>query len=152
MCVGLERIDVGRVLATGRSLAVARPVDVPAFGSYAFEPARVDVEIVRIERSLGIRGRIDVAVGGTCARCLDDVRRELTVHVDETLAANEGAQGALGDANVLDGASLDLADLTRQLIDTALPIVLLCSDDCPGLCQVCGKPRRDGACACNIPA
>lgn len=147
-----ERIDVGGVLATGRPLEVVRQVDVPAFGSYTFEPAKVDVEITRIERNVAIEGGIDVVFTAPCDRCLEDVQRHLVVHVDETFAANGDGEGALADANVLDGTILDLADLTRQLIDSALPIVLLCSEDCPGLCPVCGKPRREGACACTIPA
>jgi uncharacterized protein len=145
----LERVDVGGVLATGRPLAVAGAVEIPAFGSYVFEPAKVALDIQRIDRSIAIGGSIETVVTGNCDRCLEDVRRTITVQVDETLAANGNAEGPLGDASLLDGTTLDLADLCRQLIDSALPLVLLCSDDCPGLCPMCGKPRREGACACT---
>jgi len=29
------------------------------------------------------------------------------------------------------------------------PMRLLCSEDCRGLCDKCGKPRRLGDCGCN---
>jgi len=153
LCVGLSRkVDVGGVLAAGRPLVVEGTVDVPSFGSCSFEPARVSLDVARVDRNLGLSGTIDVVATGACGRCLDDVRTELHVDVDEAFAANPSPEGELGETNVLGGTLLDIADLCRQLIDSALPIVLLCSDHCPGLCPTCGNPRRDGACACAAEA
>ncbi len=42
-------------------------------------------------------------------------------------------------------------DFDRELIEEfclEMPVYHLCSEDCPGLCDVCGK-RLDGSCRCN---
>jgi uncharacterized metal-binding protein YceD (DUF177 family) len=147
--VGPEKIDVGGVLATGRPLAVDARVVVPAFGSFAFgEPAHVVLDVRRIDRDLAVRGAIDVEAVGACDRCLSDTRRSLRVDVDECLSAKPSSDGGLAENNVLDGVLLDIGDLARQLVDSSLPLLFLCSDDCPGLCPSCGLSRRDGTCSC----
>ena len=40
------------------------------------------------------------------------------------------------------------ADIMEE-ISLALPGFELCSDDCPGLCPMCGKPRKNGDCGCK---
>ena len=150
LCVGLSKnVDVSGVLATGRPLAVDAKVAVPAFGSYAFpEPGRVDLDIRRVDRNLGISGTIEVVASGACDRCLSELERPLHVDVDECVVPNGEGEGEFAQSNVLHGALLDVADLTRQLVDSALPMLFLCSEDCPGLCPSCGLSRREAACAC----
>jgi uncharacterized protein len=143
----VKAIDVGSVLAAGRELEVREAVEVPAFGSYEFAaPAAVALDIRRVGQGLDVRGTIEVPVAGQCARCLDDVRFTLNLPVDERIEAGE-TPDPLAENNVLNGDDLDLHDLIRQLIDSALPMTLLCTDDCRGLCAACGQ-KRDGSCRC----
>ncbi len=44
---------------------------------------------------------------------------------------------------------LDLDELMRADILLELPSKYLCSEDCKGLCPVCGKNLNDGACNCD---
>jgi uncharacterized protein len=142
-------IDVGSVLASGRELEVSETVNVPPFEPYEFEaPAAVALEVRRVGEGLDLRGTIDVMVLGPCARCLDDVRLPVHLDVEERLEAG-ATPDILGENNVLSGDHLDLADLVRQLIDSALPLTLLCSEDCSGLCARCGN-KSDG-CRCAPP-
>jgi len=139
-------IDVASVLATGRELAVNEAVTLPEFSDFRFpNPVRVALTIRRVGRGIEVTGTLEGEAEGACARCLDDVRLPVRVNVDERLEAGEG--GPLGENNVLTGDTLDLADLTRQTIDSALPLVLLCDEKCGGLCPDCGN-KRDGACRC----
>ena len=87
---------------------------------------------------------------GECARCLEPVTLPLHLHPNEVFDRDGERENPLAESNVLDGDELDLRDLVRQLIDSALPIVLLCNDACQGLCADCGHPR-DGSCRCNHP-
>jgi len=146
-----KTVDIGGVLATGRPLVVEMPVDVPSFGSHAFpRPAVARLEISRVDRGLGVTGTIEAASSGSCDRCLAHATKTITVDVDECLTSNGSEEGILAESNVLESGQLDVADLARQVIDSALPMVLLCSDDCPGLCPSCGLSRREGACACPV--
>jgi uncharacterized protein len=147
-----KKVDVGSVLAAGRPLALEGTVAVPAFGSYAFpEPARVAFDLRRLGGGIEAVGTIDAVWAGVCDRCLADVASPIHIDVEERFSAANAGGEPFGEINVLDGQLLDVADLVRQLVDSLLPISLLCSDDCPGLCATCGSPRRAGACTCPIP-
>ena len=147
--MGREKIiDVEPVLSTGREISVHDDVRVPDFGSYAFpNPAWVEVLVRRFELGLEIAGTIDVTYTGSCDRCLEDVRRVVHLEVDERLMPKNDEDGPFAENNVLDGSRLDLADLVRQLIGSALPLSLVCSDECRGLCPVCGLNRNSDACS-----
>lgn len=143
-------IDVGPVLATGREIDVREPLTLPDFGDFRFpDPVAVALVIRRMGRGLEIIGTLDVDAVGDCARCLDEVTLPLHVEVDERLEP-AGDASPFGENNIWTGDELDLADLVRQSIDTALPIVPLCDEACGGLCPECGN-KRDGTCRCAIP-
>lgn len=108
------------------------------------------LKIRRIGGGLELKGSINGAILGECARCLEPVEVGLHVDLSERFDPSSEGDDPLGESNVLAGDELDLQDLVRQLIDSALPIVLLCSQSCPGLCADCGQ-KRDGACRCTHP-
>ena len=144
-------IDVGGVLHAGRELAVHEALGVPDFASYRFAaPADASLVIRRLGRGIVLRGTVEVEAEGQCARCLDDVRLPLQLDVHETIEPASEREDPLSESNVLSGDELDLPDLVRQLIDSALPYVLVCSENCRGLCTDCGL-KRDGACRCPHP-
>lgn len=143
-------VGVGGVLHTGRELHVLEAVDLPDFSSYHFAaPLEVTLRIRRAGRGLDLHGTITGAAEGTCARCLDDVGFPLDIDIDERFDPQSENDDPLGESNVLAGDELDLQDLVRQLVDSALPIVLLCNDRCSGLCTTCGLKRDH--CRCTPP-
>ncbi|NLJ60700.1 MAG: DUF177 domain-containing protein, partial [Firmicutes bacterium] len=45
----------------------------------------------------------------------------------------------------------DVVDISKEVsahLALSLPIQLVCSSECKGLCPVCGKDLNDGDCAC----
>jgi uncharacterized protein len=46
------------------------------------------------------------------------------------------------------GDEIDLSELLRESLLLELPMRPLCSDDCVGLCSVCGKNLNQGPCGC----
>lgn len=144
-------VDVGGVLHTGRELHIRESVNLPDFTSYTFAaPIDVALRLRRVGRGLELAGSFDGVAEGVCARCLDDVRLPLHITVDEQFDPSSDRENPLGESNVLVGDELDLQDLVRQLTDSALPIVLLCNEHCPGLCAVCGQKHDDGS-RCTNP-
>ncbi|MBV8117697.1 MAG: DUF177 domain-containing protein [Candidatus Eremiobacteraeota bacterium] len=84
-----------------------------------------------------------------CDSCLEDVERHVHVDVDERLDPHGDRESdPFGEGNVLSGNRLDLADLAQQLVLSAMPMGLRCSDDCQGLCGMCGANKNTGACSC----
>ncbi len=150
LCVGLsKKVDVGPVLMAGQPLVLDVEVAIPDFGAYRFaEPARVVLDVARLGSGVRLEGTVDAIWSGQCDRCLDDIRGSLHLDIDEQFEPGQ-AEAALADSNVLDGQLLDVVDLIRQLVDSTLPISLLCAEDCSGLCQRCGN-RRDAGCSCPV--
>ncbi len=144
-------VDIGSVLQTGRELEVREAITLPDFASFRF-PVPVDVALImrRVGAGLEVRGWIDGIAEGECARCLEPVALPLHLQSNEVFDPGSEGEDPLAESNVLDGDELDLRDLVRQLIDSALPIVLLCNDACQGLCSDCGQ-KRDGTCRCKHP-
>ena len=144
-------VGIGGVLQTGRELRVLEAIELDEFAGYRFDaPLDVSLRIRRAGPGLDLHGTISGVAEGTCARCLDDVRFPLKVDVEERFDPPSENDGPLGESNVLAGDELDLQDLVRQVVDSALPIVLLCHEDCTGLCTKCGF-KADPICRCTPP-
>jgi len=88
-----------------------------------------------------------------CARCLEPVDGEFSVSLERTVAA-EGAlteqqlEENVDEYAVIEDGKLDLDETIREELLLSFPMRVFCSEDCPGLCPKCGKPRRLGDCGC----
>jgi uncharacterized protein len=145
------KIDVGGLLAGGRQrLVIDQQVEIEPFEGVTFpEPAQVHLDMHASGDMLEIAGTIDAKYHGECNRCLGDVDRQMTVEVDEQLDAGPDAQrDPFGASNVLTGDRLDVKDLATQLICSAIPLNVLCGQECRGICPVCGENKNTGACTC----
>jgi len=52
------------------------------------------------------------------------------------------------DSAYLTGDELDLETWSRDAVAEALPAVILCREDCAGLCPTCGIDRNEASCDC----
>ena len=96
-------------------------------------------------RAASMRGRTV-----QCDACLEDVDLRVHVEVDERLDPSHGRDvDPFGESNVLTGERLDVADLAQQSLVSALPMGLRCSEECRGLCAVCGANRNTDECSCE---
>ncbi|MDQ2873040.1 MAG: DUF177 domain-containing protein [Candidatus Eremiobacteraeota bacterium] len=146
-----HKIDISGLMAGGRQrLLVEQAVLLEPFEGIVFpEAAQVRLELHAVDRMLEITGTIDAQAHGECSRCLEEVACRMHVDVEERLDPGpDGTADPFGESNVLTGDRLDAADLTSQLIYSALPLGLLCEDACKGLCGTCGANKNTGACTC----
>jgi uncharacterized metal-binding protein YceD (DUF177 family) len=143
-------IDIGSVLFAGRPMSLDERVEVPPFSEFTFpQPAHVRLALRRVDRGLDVSGTVDVVAGGPCGRCLEDVVVPMTVEVEERFDPPGGTSDPFGENNVLSGTDLDVGDLVRQVVTSALPLTLTCGEDCRGLCDTCGRSKNaDGGCTC----
>lgn len=147
-----HKVDIGALLAGGRQrLSVDQQVSLEPFEGVSFpEPARVHLELHGGGDLLEIAGAIDVKIHGECDRCLGEVEREMHVDVDEQFPTDGEAQAdPFGESNVLTGDRLDVKDLATQLVCSAVPLGILCTHDCKGICPLCGENKNTGACTCQ---
>lgn len=96
------------------------------------------LKLLRTSFGLLVSGQASGKVKLNCHRCLKEFDQPLGVKfVGEFADKPEAEQWPIGP----DG-QIDLAPLIGQELILAIPIKTLCRADCPGLCDVCGKPME----------
>jgi uncharacterized protein len=91
-----------------------------------------------------------------CARCLDPVRQDVARAFDllyrplGTDAGNEELSVTAAEAEIgyYQGKGLLLEDALREQVLLAVPLKVVCREDCKGLCPSCGKNRNADPCSC----
>lgn len=82
-------------------------------------------------------------VEAECARCLDAIRQ--TFPIERTYDIRNGDwEDEEAELPFSPEGRLDVKELAREEILLEVPSVLLCSDDCLGLCPECGQKRPCG--------
>ncbi len=113
-------------------------------------PIRVLGKITDINGYMTLKAKVSASYETVCDRCLAPIADDITFDFERTIAMNA--------ANIDDEDSDDIiwikegkvdfdADVIEEL-SLELPIYHLCSEDCPGLCSVCGK-KLGGGCTCE---
>ena len=105
-----------------------------------------------------VQGRYTVEFTAPCDRCLVTARHPLDAGFDlfyqpaATIARDEEIEIDEGEAEIgfYEGGGLELEDILREQILLALPMQRVCSEDCKGICPVCGKNRNQSACDCTV--
>ena len=133
-------------------MSLDEAIVVPAFSNFRFpDPAHAELDLRRVGRGVAIDGRVEIGVAGECDRCLEDATYRLRFVVDERIDPPAGAADPFAENNVLNGTALDIGDLVRQLVTSALPFGLVCSEECRGLCTICGQSKNPGGgCVCPV--
>lgn len=145
-----DTVDIGGLIAgSGQRLTIDDSVALEPFEGIVFpEPARVVLELRCVDRMLEITGTIDVKARGACDRCLEEVERSMHLDVEERFDPGADSQDdPFGESNVLTGTRLDVADLVQQVVLSAVPMGLLCKNDCAGLCGTCGQNLNASVCS-----
>ena len=55
-----------------------------------------------------------------------------------------------GDLSLVEGDQIDLVEPIRETVMIETPTSVLCSDDCKGICDVCGVDRNEASCECVV--
>ena len=115
------------------------------------DPVEIHVSHVK-NRELKIQARSKICVLIPCDRCLEDVEQELVLdadkHVDLSKSDAELDEG-FDESNYIDGYYLDVDKMLYNEILIGWPMKVLCSEDCKGICNVCGQNLNKGTCYCE---
>jgi uncharacterized protein len=135
--------DLGRLSlhsGEGRRIDTHVTVDALSFGGQTYEiegrevPVRLDVS--RTMDGYALRLRFSVRLEGPCMRCLEGA--EQTIDVDAREVDQPSDDDELSSPYV-DRDELDLRAWARDALALALPSQIVCSEDCKGLCAICGE-------------
>jgi len=105
-----------------------------------------------------IQGQYSVEMASPCDRCLKSARFPLESRFDlyyrpmSVIAREEEVE--VDDAEVemsfYEGGGIELEEVVKEQVLLALPMQRVCSEDCKGICPMCGGNRNDAACNCHV--
>jgi len=106
-----------------------------------------------------IRGRLRTRVEASCDRCLGPVTLpvegefDLTYRPVSAIARDEEIEVAETELNIgfYHGEGVEFTDVLAEQVILALPMKVVCRENCRGLCPVCGADRNQGTCSCPEP-
>lgn len=114
----------------------------------------LEVDLDRRGRQFLVSGEALANGRFTCDRCLTAFDQE-THGIFRVLLIPEGVPVTPGEPDdeirVLPSESLviELDEDVRQSLRLAVPVKLLCTDECKGLCPQCGTNLNEGQCECE---
>lgn len=118
------------------------------FPGYRVEqPVEAVVEVSTDGDTLELSLSVRAIISGECARCLEPVTQDLDFSRSWTLRSRDLEDPDI-ELPVTEEGVLDLHQLVFQEVVMEAPFLLLCAEDCPGLCPVCGKKKVAG-CTCQ---
>ncbi|MCM1289267.1 MAG: DUF177 domain-containing protein [Corallococcus sp.] len=106
----------------------------------------VDFDLTFGKPNVEVRGNVVCVISGKCDRCLDTVCKQIVLPFDQTFFKD----GAGPDEYVYSGSKLDATKAVEDEVVLSLPTLLLCSEDCKGLCPKCGTNLNKSECGCNL--
>ena len=104
-------------------------------------------------------GGLETTLEVSCARCLEPVTHTINWAFDllyRPLGVDRRAEEvAISEADTeigyYEGEGLLLEDVLREQVLLAMPVKLVCREDCKGLCPHCGTNLNETTCKCEQP-
>lgn len=143
------KINVGFILAESAGFQRTIELDLPRVrigGDLELDYVRGALRMSRNSRGIFVRGELESAIVGECARCLATTEVPVSFEIEELFAYPPTPEEPY---SIEETGILDLGPLLREEAILAVPMVTLCRPDCAGLCPVCGKNLNDGPCDCS---
>jgi uncharacterized protein len=132
------------------------------------EASRFHASLKKLSGRVLLSGDFTAKIVAPCKRCVKDVEVSLAVKFELALVPAEPRRGDDGegdddgkaaragsfqltetDSEPFDGKKIQLDPIIREQLVLALPVSVLCKDDCKGLCTVCGQDLNDKECGCE---
>jgi uncharacterized protein len=144
-------------------------VDIPAgkidFDSKLTQTSNLHAEGAAslLNESVGeirVQGDLQVETETACDRCLEAIKFPIRSQFDlvymPAAIASAGGEEEIDEAGVevgfYEGNGIELDDVLREVVLLALPMQIVCSEACRGICPVCGQNRNQRECNCRSKA
>lgn len=125
------KLNVG-FLMDGHTNSKDIPMDLPRVqvdDELMLESVVGELRISRTKEGLLVQGDLQIGVVGECYRCLDDVARQLSVHIEELYATSNELSAEEAEFHIYDDGQLDLAPLLRAEVLIQTTRGLRCEDE-----------------------
>jgi len=114
----------------------------------------VDATLEKTGTQLSLKAKIETVGMFECDRCLTQFEARLSSSYRMHYVPEGGSHANIIDPTEIQvippGLSvIDISEDVRQTILLSVPLKLLCSEECGGLCPKCGRNLNTGPCTCT---
>lgn len=123
-------------------------------GGEIVAPCHVRVEYRQSHGTIHLDGRVATSLVTLCHRCLEPVRQDLNGEFEVMVRRGEHAAEEGDDVVTLPlhQHEVDLDPYVHEAVVLATPMLVVCREDCRGLCPSCGVNWNRETCACRPDA
>ena len=122
-------------------------------------PLQLNATAELLGEEIRIWGQLDTHLEATCDRCLGPVEIPVSCDFDlyyrpmQSIAKEEDVEIPPDEMEVgfYTGDGIELADVATEQVILFVPMKVICSVECRGLCPVCGVNRNLTPCDCAPP-
>lgn len=111
------------------------------------EDVKLHVENIG-KNKVRLQGSTSICLGLVCDRCLDQVPWECKVEFEKEYDKSD-ENDEWNQESFIEGNNLDLDRLIYEELIPTIPMKVLCSEECKGICPVCGANRNKQDCDCD---
>ncbi|MFP4015961.1 MAG: YceD family protein [Halanaerobiales bacterium] len=137
-------IDLNNLKEIGSSKSIKKNIDLPDLQyhnqeietPYLFD---LDITIYNTQDLYILSGNLSGNLILVCTRCLEKFEYRITIDIEEELLKED----------IVDAKNIDLSKILIENIILSLPMKHLCSEECKGLCTVCGQNLNEEECDCD---
>lgn len=119
-----------------------------SIGSVQSSVIRVFGKVKKLEKRFDLTFSYSGEVAFECHRCLQTVKITLKNDV-ERIVVQSLSPDSVEDWVQLNGPNLDLVSILEEDITLNLPLQVLCTENCKGLCAHCGIDLNKETCECD---
>ena len=96
---------------------------------------------------ISLKAEVKATADTRCSRCLEPVSLPVAAEID--VAFDRQPDPDDPDLYSFEASTIELTDAVRDALLLELPMRILCSQDCKGLCSKCGVNLNKGTCTCQ---
>jgi len=137
-----------REIKLGESISVTSDVNVTipvSFGAGLRGGIVIfDGHLTSIGENFLLEGNAKCRIETNCSLCLAPMEFDINFSVSEIFTETPN-----DDAIVFVGKIIDLLPAVERNLFASMTMKPICSEDCAGLCQSCGKNLNEGICGCG---
>lgn len=114
-------------------------------------PLHADLTATPVSGAAKVEGSCSASIEYACSRCLKIYSDKLAFQFDEKFSPGEEPEELEDDDDTqyVNGEQFELTPYIEESVLLELPMAPVCSEQCKGLCPVCGNDRNDRDCGCN---
>jgi len=128
--------------------------DIVEEDAVLLHPLHADLSVRKMGEAVYVKGKIKTLLSFVCSRCLIpfefpvDSPFDLIYLPEEFAVAKEGLDGDDLNISFYFSRKIDLREVVLEQLNLTFPVKPLCSEECQGICPVCGKNINSGDCSC----